>query len=141
MSLYDKRYKSYEPDFHYKEEDLKKSLQELKEIFIDKDGVIKNIINKHFGKELTSSEPSKNNIPSSVTNPKNELSNSVSSDVGELRDKEIADLFADGKMKVKHTWIRVYDSKTGKEGWISVESVLTDLAKELDSMKAKENKK
>ena len=52
-----------------------------------------------------------------------------------MKDKEIADMFADGKMKVKHTWIRAYDSESGKEGWISVESILSDILKEMDKLK------
>lgn len=44
-----------------------------------------------------------------------------------MKDKEIAELFADGKMKVKNTWIWAYDSESGKKGWISVESILSDI--------------
>ena len=44
-----------------------------------------------------------------------------------MKDKEIADLFADGKMKVKHTWIRAYDSESGKEGWISLDQFLHNI--------------
>jgi len=51
-----------------------------------------------------------------------------------MKDKDIAEAFADGKMKIKHTWIRAYDSESGKEGWISVESILKDIAKELDKI-------
>ena len=51
-----------------------------------------------------------------------------------MEDKEIADMFADGKMKVKHTWIRAYDSESGKEGWIPVESILSDIIKDLDKL-------
>jgi len=54
-----------------------------------------------------------------------------------MKDKEIAELFADGKMKVKHTWIKAYDSETGKEGWISVESILDDIIRQLDKEKQK----
>jgi hypothetical protein len=50
-----------------------------------------------------------------------------------MKDKDIAELFADGKMKVKHTWIKAYDSESGKEGWISVESILSDIIEELKS--------
>jgi len=52
-----------------------------------------------------------------------------------MRDKDIADLFADGKMIVKNTWIKAYDSESGKEGWISMDSVLSDLIKYLDKLK------
>ena len=53
----------------------------------------------------------------------------------EIKDRVIADLFADGKMKVKHTWIKAYDSESGKEGWISMDSVLHDIMKELEKIK------
>jgi len=52
-----------------------------------------------------------------------------------MRDKDIADLFADGKMVVKNTWIKAYDSESGKEGWISMDSVLSDLIEYLDKLK------
>jgi len=47
-----------------------------------------------------------------------------------MRDKEIADMFADGKMKVKNMWIRAYDSESGKEGWVSMDSIISDIVKE-----------
>jgi len=57
-----------------------------------------------------------------------------------MRDKDIADLFADGKMKVKNTWIKAYDSETGKEGWISMDSVLSDIIEELSKIDEKRSK-
>jgi len=56
-----------------------------------------------------------------------------------MRDKDIADLFADGKMVVKNTWIKAYDSESGKEGWISMDSVLSDLIEYLDKLKCVKN--
>ena len=49
-----------------------------------------------------------------------------------MRDKDIADLFADGEMKVKNIWIKAYDSESGKEGWISIESVLSEIVRDLE---------
>ena len=48
-----------------------------------------------------------------------------------MKDKDIANLFADGKMKVKHIWIHAYDSESGKTGWISVEDILSTIVKGL----------
>ena len=50
-----------------------------------------------------------------------------------MRDKEIADMFADGKIKVKNMWIRAYDSESGKEGWISMDSIISDIVKEFEN--------
>jgi len=51
-----------------------------------------------------------------------------------MRDKDIADLFADGKMTVKNMWIKAYDSKTKKEGWVSMDSILSDIIEQLDAL-------
>ena len=52
-----------------------------------------------------------------------------------MKDKDVADLFADGKMTVKNMWLKAYDSKSGKEGWVSVESILSDIIKDLEEFK------
>jgi len=44
-----------------------------------------------------------------------------------MEDKDIADMFADGTMKVKNMWIWAYDSESGNKGWISMDSVISDI--------------
>ena len=56
-----------------------------------------------------------------------------------MKDKDVADLFADGKMTVKNMWLKAYDSKSGKEGWVSVESILSDIIKDLEEFKKIDN--
>ena len=52
-----------------------------------------------------------------------------------MKDKDIADLFADDKMIAKNMWLKAYDSESGKEGWVSVEGILSDIIKDLEKFK------